>query len=98
MLKLNIITKDEYDTIISRLKQPKDICDYIWKDIIDGYFDKIVYPELTYLLDQYKLGNINREVLTNVANALCSVGEISTVGYVADVMCADAMKWVLNRI
>ena len=65
---------------------------------IQLYFDKIVYPELTYLLDQYKLGNINREVLTNVANALCSVGEISTVGQVADVMGADAMKWFLNRI
>ena len=65
---------------------------------IQLYFDKIVYPELTYLLDQYKLENINREVLTNVANALCSVGEISTVGHVADVMCADVMKWFLNRI
>ena len=65
---------------------------------IQLYFDKIVYPELTYLLDQYKLGNINREVLTNVANTLCGVGEISTVRHVADVMCADAMKWFLNRI
>ena len=44
------------------------------------------------MLDQYKLVNINREVLTNVANALCSVGERSTVGYVADGMCADVMK------
>lgn len=47
MLKLNIITKDEYDTIISRLKKPKDVYDYIWKDIIDGYYD--------YCCDKYTI-------------------------------------------
>lgn len=39
MLKLNIITKDEYDTIISRLKQPKEVHDYTLGDIVDGYYD-----------------------------------------------------------
>ena len=39
MLENNIITKDEYDTIISRLQPPKSVDNYTWGDVIDGYYD-----------------------------------------------------------
>ena len=39
MLENNTITKDEYDTIISRLQPPKSVDNYTWEDVIDGYYD-----------------------------------------------------------
>ena len=65
---------------------------------IQLYFDLIVYPELTYMLDQYKLGNISKEVIISIANGLCDVENVSTVGQVAQVMGTDAMKWFLRSI
>ena len=64
---------------------------------IQLYFDLIVYPELTYMLDQYKLGNISKEVIISIANRLCDVENVSTVGHVAQVMGNDEMKWFLRR-
>ena len=65
---------------------------------IQLYFDLIVYTELTYMLDQYKLGNISKEVIISIANRLCDVENVSTVGQVAQVMVTDAMKWFLRSI
>lgn len=65
---------------------------------IQLYFDLIVYPELTYMLEQYKLGNISKEVIISIANRLCDVENVSTVGQVAQVMGTDAMKWFLRSI
>ena len=39
MLDSKIITKEEYDVIISRLQPPKTIDNYTWSDVIDGYYD-----------------------------------------------------------
>lgn len=65
---------------------------------IQLYFDQVVYPDLEYMVDQVKLGNITKEVASNLAATLCNVDSISTVGQVASVMCCDAMKWFLNKI
>lgn len=50
------------------------------------------------MLDQYKLGNISKEVIISIANRLCDVENVSTVGQVAQVMGTDAMKWFLRSI
>lgn len=65
---------------------------------IQLYFDQVVYTEMEYLLEQYRLGNINKELVTNVVSVMCNVGEISTVGKVADVMGTDAMSWFLDQL
>jgi integrase len=38
MLDNNIITKEEYDTIVSRLQPPRTVDNYLWNDIVDGYY------------------------------------------------------------
>lgn len=65
---------------------------------IQLYFDQVVYPDLEYIVDQVRLGNITKEVATKLAETLCKVDSISTVGQVASVMGLDAMKWFLNKI
>ena len=38
LLQDGIITKDEYTVFINRLEKPKDVKDYTWQDIVDGYY------------------------------------------------------------
>ena len=38
LLDNNIITKEEYDTIIKRMQPPKDVNNYLWNDILVGYY------------------------------------------------------------
>lgn len=39
MLDSKIITKEEYDVIVSRIQAPKTVDNYTWSDIVDGYYD-----------------------------------------------------------
>lgn len=39
LLENNIITKEEYDKLSSRLKPAKTVDEYTWEDIIDGYME-----------------------------------------------------------
>lgn len=39
LLDNNIITKEEYDTILKRMQPPKEVHDYLWSDILDGYYN-----------------------------------------------------------
>lgn len=49
MLENNIITKEEYDTIVSRLQPPKTVDNYLWSDIVEGYYNWCIdkYTETT---------------------------------------------------
>lgn len=39
LLQQGIITKDEYKMIENRLKEPKDVSEYTWDDIVNGYYN-----------------------------------------------------------
>lgn len=64
------------------------------------YFDIIVYPEMQYILNQCKSGNITKEVASNIADYICDVNKV-VLDYnknLCPVMISDALKWFLSEI
>lgn len=64
------------------------------------YFDIIVYPQLKFILNQYKFGKITKEVASDIAHYTCDVDKV-VLDYnknLAPVMVADTMKWFLSEI
>lgn len=64
------------------------------------YFELIVYPQLNYILSQYKLGKITKEVATNIGTNVCDIKEVilDHAKSVAPVMVTDALTWFLTEI
>lgn len=64
------------------------------------YFELIVYPQLNYILAQYKLGKITKEVATNIAHGVCDIKEVimEHAQNIAPVMVTDTLKWFLTEV